>query len=243
VIVSIMQPYFLPYVGYFQLIAASDLFVLYDEAQYMKGGWINRNRILLQGQPHWLTVPIAHDSVTAPINARRYRLDAQERRRLNAVLHAAYARAPQAEAALPLLAEALACPDDNVARFNAHALKRLCDALDIRTPMVRASELDRDRALRGQEAVIDMASRLGARTYLNPPGGVDLYAPEAFAARGIDLAFLSPRPPAYPQFGGEPAPNLSIADVLMFCEGPRLAEQLAAYDIVSPAEAKARRRA
>jgi hypothetical protein len=109
--------------------------------------------------------------------------------------------------------------------------------------MLRASELDRDRSLRGEAAVIDMVSRLGGRAYLNPPGGADLYAPEPFAARGIELAFLSPRPPAYRQFGQAFFPSLSIADVLMFCDGAALAEQLCASDIVSPAEAKARRRA
>ncbi len=237
-----MQPYFLPYIGYFQLIAASDLFVIYDEAQYMKGGWVNRNRILLNGEAHWLTLPVEHSPIETPIDRKRYQLSPETVQRLKQLLRAAYGRAPMAASGFALVDEILAFPDLSVARFNEHALRAVCRALGIGTTLVRASELDRDRSLRGREAVVDIATRVGATRYLNAPGGIGLYEPEPFAERGMSLNFLMPRPSPYMQFADTPLPNLSILDELMFCDASARAQRLAAFDIVTPA-AEERRRA
>jgi hypothetical protein len=236
-IVSIMQPYFLPYIGYFQLIAASDVFVIYDDVQYMKGGWINRNRILLNDAPHWLTLPVERTEVETPINLKRYQLDAAGREKARRLLAAAYAKAPQAAATLPLLDEVLGGEDLNVARFNERGLRAVCRRLGIGTEIVTSSAMARDRTLGGQAAVIDIASRLGARRYLNAAGGTGLYQAAAFAEQGLELGFIRPRPAPYRQFREPHVPNLSIADVLMFCEDAELQALLAAYDIVAPGEA------
>jgi WbqC-like protein family len=74
-IVSIMQPYFFPYIGYFQLAACSDIFVFHDDVQYIKGGWVNRNRILRDGQPRWLTLPVRKGASRLTIQQRQYQLD------------------------------------------------------------------------------------------------------------------------------------------------------------------------
>lgn len=235
-IVSIMQPYLLPYVGYFQLIAASDVFVLYDDVQYIKGGWINRNRILLDGGPHWLTLPVERTEVATRIDQKRYQLgDDKPRRQLDA----AYRKAPHSAEVMPLLDAILGHEDANVARLNEAGLRAVCRELGITTEIVAASALDRDRALGGQDAVIDIVQGLGGRRYLNPMGGTGLYDAEAFAAAGLELGFVRPRPPAYAQFDAPHVPNLSIADVLMFCDGAQRQAVLAAYDVVSPSEARA----
>ena len=100
-IAAVMQPYLLPYIGYFQLIAAADVFVVYDDVQYMRGGWINRNRILLNGAPHWLTLPVAHSGeVRTQIRDTRYQLSQAALRKLSGQLDAAYRKAPRAAAML-----------------------------------------------------------------------------------------------------------------------------------------------
>lgn len=236
-IVAVMQPYLFPYIGYFQLIAACDLFVLYDDVQYIRGGWINRNRILLGGAPHWLTLPVERAPLATQINDMRYRRTPQEWRRLDALLAQAYRKAPQWPHADALFRDAMACPETSVGGFNDNALRLVCAALGLERRIVRASELERDRSLAGQAAVIDICRRLGATRYLNAIGGVELYQPEPFAAAGIELAFVRPEPPAYQQFGEAFTPNLSILDVLMFCTPAEVSGMLGSCSLLRPERA------
>ena len=234
-IAAIMQPYLLPYIGYFQLIAAADVFVVYDDVQYMRGGWINRNRILLNGAPHWLTLPVAHSGeVRTQIRDTRYQLSEPNLGKLAGQLDAAYRKAPRAKAVQPLLGQILATPEPSVAVFNEAAIAAVCQALGIGTKVVRSSELGRDTTLTGQDALIDICRMLGADHYLNAAGGVDLYQADAFAERGFRLSFIKSEAPPYRQFGAPFVASLSIADLLMFCEPEQLAEQAAAYSLVAP---------
>jgi hypothetical protein len=233
-IAAIMQPYLLPYIGYFQLIAAADVFVVYDDVQYMRGGWINRNRILLNGAPHWLTLPVAHSGeVRTQIRDTRYQLSEGALGKLSGQLDAAYRKAPRVATVRPLLDAILATPEPNVALFNEAAIRVVCDALRIGTKIVRASEIGRDASLTGQDAVIDICRRLGADHYLNAAGGVDLYQAEAFVERGLRLSFIASHAPPYRQFADPFVANLSIADLLMFCAPDQLAQQVAAHGLVA----------
>ena len=117
--------------------------------------------------------------------------------------------------------------------FNAAAIGGVCQALEIETKIVRASEIGRDTTLTGQDAVIDICRRLRADHYVNAAGGVDLYAGEAFAAQGLKLSFIRSEAPAYRQFAEPFVANLSIADVLMFCGPDQIAEQVAAYSLAA----------
>ncbi|MES2721597.1 MAG: WbqC family protein [Pseudomonadota bacterium] len=231
-IAALMQPYLLPYIGYFQLIAAADVFVIYDDVQYMRGGWINRNRILLNGAPHWLTLPVEHSGeVRTQIRDTRYQLSASNLRKLTGQLDAAYRKAPWAKAVQPMLGQIFATPEPNVAAFNALAIGAVCEALGIGTEIVRSSTLGRDTSLGGQEAVIDICRRLGADHYVNAAGGVELYQAQAFAEQGLALSFIRSQAPPYRQFGEPFVANLSIADLLVFCDAEQRAEQLAAYSL------------
>lgn len=232
-IVSIMQPYLLPYIGYFQLIAASDVFVIYDDVQYMKGGWINRNRILLNGGPRWLTMPVAHSPLHTLIRDKSYLRGRAADTKVTGLVDQAYRRAPRFAAGRALAAELFASDEANVAAFNARSIQLVCGELGLRTEILRSSELGRDATLSGQAAVLDICRRMGASQYLNAPGGVGLYRAEDFAGAGIDLRFLAPRLPAYDQFGGEHVPNLSVLDALMFCAPSDLATLLRSYDVAA----------
>ena len=228
-----MQPYFFPYLGYFQLIHASDAFVAYDTAQYSRGGWINRNRILGDGGPMWFTLPVAHDDITLPIRARRYADgDGRARQLLLRKLENQYRRAPHFAAAMAVLEPLLLHREANVAAFNLHLLQGLCAHMGIATRIEAASRLPATTGLRGQDAVVAICRGLGATTYLNSIGGTTLYAAEDFAREGLALRFLRSDAPPYPQFAGEPVAGLSIVDVLMFNDSARIAQMLDRYRLV-----------
>lgn len=213
---AIMQPYFLPYIGYFQLIAACDLFVVYDNIKYTKKGWINRNRMLRDGQDAMFSLPLQHDGDHLDVDQRTLASTPAPHKWL-AQLKGAYRHAPYFAPTLPLLEEIAKCGEANLFRFLHHALLATCAHLGIRTPIRISSSIDIDHGLKGQDKVLALCQALGADTYVNAIGGIDLYSPAAFAQHGLGLCFIRSRPLVYPQFGDAAfVPWLSIVDVLMF---------------------------
>jgi hypothetical protein len=229
-----MQPYFFPYVGYFQLMAACDLFVVFDEAQYINQGWVNRNRILIDGAAQWITMPVAAASHKLPILDREYLFCDRMAIRLPARIAGAYRAAPFFPQTMPLVEDILAFPQPTVAAFNTNLLRRLATCLGIGTPIMRVSQMVKDDSLTGAEQrVIDICSRLGATTYINPAGGRNLYSRDAFAEYGIDLRFLMCMAESYPQLGAPYVPFLSIIDVLMFNDVAAVRNMLGQYKLLS----------
>lgn len=212
---AIMQPYFLPYIGYFQLMAAVDMFVIYDRIKYTKKGWINRNRMLLNGRDELFTLPLSKASDSCDIIERELAHDFDADTLLRQ-WHGAYAKAPYFDAIYPLLERIMQQPERNLFHFIHASLIEVARYLGITTDIRIASEVPIDHALRGQEKVIAMCQALKAETYINAIGGTELYDREHFAARGITLNFIRAKPITYPQFGNECVPWLSILDVLMF---------------------------
>lgn len=214
---SVMQPYLFPYLGYFQLIARSDVFVLGDNLQYAKGSWINRNRILLNGQPKLITIPLRKDNLTAPINQRwlseNYPHEAQK---LLKTLEQGYTNAPYKAETLELVRQILACPECNLARFIENSIRRICTHLQIATPIHIGSELDLPARMDKQERIISIAQKMKADLYINSIGGTALYSSAHFRAHGLALRFLRMDDLSYPQLKHPFVPSLSIIDVLMF---------------------------
>lgn len=214
--IAIMQPYFFPYIGYFQLIAAADLFVIYDEIQYTKKGWINRNRMLRDGSDVTFSLPLEKASDYLSICNRKI-APSFDRRKLKAQFEGAYRKAPEFARVMPLIDAALSHESVNLFDFISHTLELTCAHLNIRTPIRRSSDVEGGPSpLRAQERVIDICKRVGATTYINPIGGLDLYDNAAFSGAGIELLFLRARNIEYEQFGQPFVPWLSILDVLMF---------------------------
>jgi hypothetical protein len=236
--VALMQPYLFPYIGYFQLIAAADLFVIYDNVQYSKGGWINRNRILRDGSDAMITLPVHRDSLHLHINQRKVAepFGAECESFLRKV-EMAYRRAPMYRAAMPVLEEAMTTDDPNLAAFLTRTLKTVCRYLGIETPFRYASEVeDGPSQLRGEERVIDINRRLGSTRYVNSIGGMELYSTATFAASGIELRFVRSQPIEYRQFGNPFVPHLSIIDVLMFNEPEVIREFLTRFELITSPE-------
>lgn len=233
-IVSIMQPYFFPHIGYFQLLEHADIFVYHDDVQYIKDGWINRNRILKRGEASWLTLPVLRGGHALAINQRRYQLGPAIVARILRVIEERYRKAQNYREVYPIVQEIMAYEDANVAAFNANLIGRLADHLGIKARLVRSSELIKDNRLFGQDRVIALCRHFGATRYVNPIGGATLYQAERFARAGIDLSFLELTCSPYVQFDAAPVPSLSIIDELMFNDGKDLAKRLKEYRLIRP---------
>lgn len=211
-IAAIMQPYFFPYIGYFQLMRAVDVFVLYDDVQYMKGGWINRNRIRLHNEAKWFTFPTKRASVSLFINEREYVLGNEVGNAKNR-LTAAYRDTPAFSEIGPFLFELLDFSQSNVAVFNANVLTQIARRLGIQCKITCSSALGSRTNLAGEERVIDLCHRVRADQYVNAIGGIPLYDPGRFAAEGIKLSFLSTT--VSPSELSDGSTYLSIIDDLM----------------------------
>lgn len=212
---AIMQPYFLPYIGYFQLIAAVDVFILYDNIKYTKKGWINRNRMLLNGTDAMFSLPVKKGSDSLHVVERELAADFDRIKLLNQ-FRGAYSRAPQFELIFPVLEQIVCHQDANLFRYIHHSIVRLCEHLEIKTEIRISSGIAIDHGLKSQDKVLALCKAVGAETYMNPIGGVELYAKGDFRDQGIALQFIKALPYEYAQFGAPFAPWLSIVDVLMF---------------------------
>ncbi len=198
--VAIMQPYFVPYAGYFRLLLAADLFVLYDCVQFPRRGWVHRNRLPdRQGELRWLTLPLVKAPQTAAIQNLAFRPDAP------AALAADMSRFPlltRPSAALAGLLEAVRCLDDAPVDYIEGLLRRSAHLLGLPWRVIRSSTLAIPAHITGQERILAIAAAVGARRYVNPPGGRALYDPARFAAAGVELRFL-------PEHQGNPASILA----------------------------------
>lgn len=188
--IAVMQPYFLPYAGYFRLCAASDAFVLHDDVQIPGGGWVHRNRLRNhQGNLSWLTLPLAKHPHTTHINQLRFRQGYQGdmAKQLRCF--------PLFESPAPHISELtanLVSANGEIVDYLCALLETTCRCLDINVTWIRSSSLGIDPELRGYERVLAITRMLGASTYINAPGGVSLYKPEDFRRNGVRLRFLSP---------------------------------------------------
>lgn len=212
---AIMQPYFMPYIGYFQLIAAVDTFVIYDNIKYTKKGWINRNRMLLNGADAIFSLPLKKGSDSLDIVERDLSLDFDRTKLLNQFKNA-YARAPYFTQTFPLLERIVGCGEVNLFGYLYQSLAETCSHLGINTEVRISSSIAIDHDLKAQDKVLALCDALSANVYINSIGGTQLYDKEIFRARGINLQFIKTKPFEYAQSGVSFVPWLSIIDVLMF---------------------------
>jgi hypothetical protein len=228
---SVMQPYLFPYVGYFQLIAAADKFVIYDDVNYIKQGWINRNRILVKGEPHMFTMPLQGASSFSPIN--ELLLSEKHfvlwRDKFLKTLTQAYGKAPHFNPAMAVLEEVLTKPYARLVDLLAASISALTQVLRIQTEIVISSTKYANNHLTGEARILDICKAEHADHYINAIGGKALYAQDAFKAQGIQLSFLRSNTASYEQFGDPFQPGLSIIDALMFNTPERLHAAMGEY--------------
>ncbi|MFC5694228.1 WbqC family protein [Pseudomonas sp. GCM10022186] len=231
--IAMMQPYLFPYLGYFQLIAASDLFVLGDDLQYVKEGWVNRNRILVNGEPRFITFPLKKDCHTLNINQRHLCDNIQdELSRIIRTISLNYSRAPFVKTVLPWLEQVLRYPQNNLARYAENAIRETCAYLHITTPVIRSSDLTLPPPIDHQDRVIQTMKVLGGKTYVNPIGGRSLYCFDYFMSHGMQLRFHRIDPIEYKQLKQPFVANLSIIDVLMQNSVEQIRQMLSRFSLL-----------
>ena len=217
-----MQPYLFPYLGYFQLIKNVDIFGIGDDVQYIKSGWINRNRILSNGEPYMFTFPVKKDSSFKIIKERYFDESfSSYKDKFLRVLDHSYKKAPFYNETLKLLEEIFSNNESNVSKFIENHLKIICKHINISTPFLSSSDwtIDHQDDFSVEERVIkklEKLKRIGITHFINPIGGNELYTKEFFEKSGVKLSFLECTDIPYKQFDYEFIPKLSIIDVLMF---------------------------
>lgn len=219
----------MPYIGYFQTMAAVDKYVVYDDVQYIKGGWVSHNYLLIGGRKQMFTIQLKGASPNKLFNEIEI---GDNFRKLAQTLQLNYHKAPYFYEVMPVLSEIFSYEDRNLARFLWNSYRKLFEFLGIDTKIILSSSIDKNCTLKGKDKVIDICHSLGADTYINAIGGQELYDKAEFAANGIDLYFLRTDSISYRQFGSDFEPGLSFIDVLMFNGRKGSAKLLSQYTLV-----------
>lgn len=230
--VAVMQPYLFPYLGYFQLIAAADVFVLGDDLPYVRSGWVNRNRILHHHEAKLITFPLKKDRFQLAVNQRQ-RCDnfEDEAERLIKLITSCYIRAPYFAEVMPLIERLIRFAQPNIALYTEHTIRAMCTFLDIGTPIMRGSELILGQPVDRQERMVRIAHMLEATTFINPEGGSVQFDRDYFARNRLMVRFFRMSPVIYRQFRQPFVANLSIIDVLMFNSVEQVRQLLTCYSL------------
>jgi hypothetical protein len=229
--IAIMQPYFLPYIGYWQLIAAVDRFVVLDDVNYINRGWINRNLIIVNNTAKWLTLPLKKASQNKLIHEIEIHDDDGWRSRMKKTLTSSYCEAVSFSETFDFMTELLQMAQGNLSMYLGKVISKICERLEIRTEVVPTSRIFEKGELKGQDRIIQICKVIGASDYLNPYGGRALYDPRAFEAEGIQLNFLE-SPTTADLYGGlGMSKPLSILDTLMHNNSSDIRKAIANFGI------------
>jgi hypothetical protein len=229
--VAVMQPYFLPYLGYWQLLGAVDLFVLLDDVNFITRGYINRNRILLNNRAHLFSLPLEGASQNVLIKDVRLKFSERDREKFLKTIRMAYSRAKRFRFFFPLLEEIVLNDQTELARYIEYSLRAISGYIGLETKFIFSSHLTKDTSLKGQERILEICRVVGAKVYFNLPGGKSLYDQLSFTRNKLILKFIQPKLSNYQQYGLNFVPNLSIIDALMFNEPERIKSMLKEFSL------------
>ncbi|WP_459201909.1 WbqC family protein [Methanococcus sp. CF] len=229
--IGIMQPYFFPYIGYWQLINAVDKYLIYDDVNFIKGGWVNRNKILINGESRWINLQMAGASPNKLINEIELSSDGKFNKKLLKTIELNYKKSPYFSAVFPVVKNIICNNERNLAKYLEYNILKLCEYLEIDTEIIVSSDIVKNNELKGQKKVIEICKLLNADSYYNAIGGKELYSKDDFLNQKIELKFLKTRDFEYNQFKNKFISNLSIIDVMMFNSVDEVKFMLEQYDI------------
>lgn len=212
--VGIMQPYFLPYIGYFHLIKSVDKFIFYDDVNYIKGGWINRNRLIVNNSVNYITINLQNASKNKLINEINI-LD--NRIKLFKTVQQAYKKAPYYLDAISIFEDIVRYKTESISILNIYSTIKVCEYLNLDINYEVSSLIyPESRGLEKSERLKRICLNNSAHTYINVMSGQHLYSKEDFRNNGIELLFIQSQINEYKQFNNVFIPGLSILDVMMF---------------------------
>ena len=210
---AIMQPYFFPYIGYWQLINISDVFVIYDDVNFIKGGWVNRNKILINGKSSFFTIPIKKFHHKDKINEIYISSSEMWKLKMIRMFELKYRKAPFFNEVFPIVQNIILFNTDNLSQLLINQIRIIASYLDINSIIKISSSDFSNSQLRGEERLIDICKKENASIYINAKGGRYLYRHTDFHRNGIQLQFLN-----YigSQKNYSDPGHISIIDLLMF---------------------------
>lgn len=231
--IAIMQPYIFPYLGYFQLINAVDKFVFYDDVNYIKKGWINRNRILTNNEAMLFTIPVLKASQNKLINEIELGWDEKWKKQFFTTLEQNYKKATYFEQSIDLIKTIFNQPQISIADLTISSIKVVSNYLELKTVFETSSQqYATTKGMEKAARLISICQVNGTDTYINPIGGKELYQKQHFKENGIDLFFIENQLPVYKQFNNDFVAGLSIIDVLMFNSKQEVKKMLNQYQLV-----------
>lgn len=230
--VAVMQPYFLPYLGYWQMFCAVDKFVLLDDVNYIIKGYINRNNILIGGQAKMFTIPLEKPSRNKLICETKLNFSDRDRVAFLRMIACAYRKAPYYGDVYPMLECVVMNPETDLTRFLKYSFDEVKEYLSLSTEIILSSKINKDNSLRAQSRIIAINKALGATRYINAIGGQGLYNKSDFQREGIELKFIKMGEVKYKQFNGDFVPCLSLIDVLMFNSKENVRKLLNLYTLI-----------
>lgn len=232
--VAIMQPYIFPYIGYFQLINIVDTFVFYDDVNFIKKGFINKNNLLLQGKRSPFTISCKKISQNKFINQTELNFDSKERSKLLLTIVQNYSKAPFFKNVYPILEDFFCSYNKKfISLMAADGIILVAKYLNINTSFKFSSKEHQESiSLKAEERIIAICKKENADQYFNPIGGVKLYDKSNFSESNIYLNFLKSNSITYKQFNNDFVPWLSIIDLLMFNSKEEILIMLNDYELV-----------
>jgi len=232
---ALMQPYFFPYLGYWQLIHSVDKFVIYDDVNYIKGGWINRNRILVNEQANYITLPIIKSSQNKKINDLFIQKDDYWKNKILKKIKNTYRKSSNFLEVYPLIEKIISYENTKLSDYLRNQIIVLSNYMGIDTEIIASSTKYHNSNLKAQNRVLDICITEKASIYINPEGGESLYSKADFEENNIKLYFLQMKSVKYPQHTKEFMPYLSIIDVLMEVNKDDLTDYLNSYKLFEQA--------
>lgn len=231
--IGIMQPYFFPYIGYWQLINCVDKYVIYDDVNFIKRGWINRNKILIDNTPKYINVPLIGASQNKLINEIVISDNIDLLKKVLKSIDRSYKKAPYFKDVYPLLEDIILYDEKNLAKWLENSIRSVCDYLDINTEIIVSSHIEKNNELKSTNKILDICNVLGANEYINAIGGENLYCKENFISKNIELSFIKTNEIGYKQFNDNMMfSNLSIIDVMMFNSVEKIKTMLNEYELI-----------
>lgn len=227
--IAIMQPYLFPYIGYWQLVYAVDTFVIFDDVNFIKKSYINRNSILVNGTQYTFTLVLIGASQNKLINE----IDVGDNyNKLLSTIERSYSKAPYFSVVFPLIKDILINKENNLAKFIGYSLRKISAYLEIDTKFIYSSDIQKDNSLKAQDKIINICKILETTSYVNAIGGQELYDREKFKEENIKLNFLNTSHIKYKQFKNEFIPYLSIIDIMMFNSVDEIQTMLKNYELI-----------
>lgn len=230
-----MQPYFFPYIGYWQLISQVDKFVIFDDVNYINRGWVNRNYFLVNKTPTLLTIPLISSSQNKKINEISISKDINWRKKFLRSIEMSYKKAPGYSSVFPLISNLINQKEnDSLSSFLVNSIVTICEFLSIETEIIRSSSKYKNEFLKGSDRIIDIVKKENAKNYVNPIGGYEIYDFDYFKKFDINLIFTQVQSDkiVYYQRSERFFPNLSIVDVMMFNPVEKVQEFISYFNLL-----------